>query len=288
MVKKISSFFLVILFVSTGVFAQNKVFTRQDTLRGSITPERAWWDLTYYHLSVKVDPADSSFTGSNKIGYRVIKNSQLMQIDLQPPMQITRIIQDNNKLKFKRDGNAWFIELTAPQNIGDIQYLTVEYQGKPQVSKRPPWQGGVSWGKDKNGKAFIVTANQGDGASLWWPCKDHSYDEPDSMLISITVPEPLMNVSNGRLRKLEHHNNGTNTSHWFVANPINNYGVNINVADYVHFSDVYKGEKGDLDCNYWVLPYNLEKAKEHFKQAHLMLEAFEHWFGPYSFLRGWL
>ncbi len=283
MKKRICFSLIGLLALITGATAQNQIFTRQDTLRGSITPERAWWDLTYYHLSVKVNPADSTFYGSNLIGYRVIEPNNLMQIDLQPPLKISRVVQDNQELKFTRDGNAWFIELTAPQKQNEVQYLTVEYGGKPHVSIRPPWQGGVSWDKDEEGNPFIVTANQGDGASLWWPCKDHSYDEPDSMLISITVPEPLMNVSNGRLRKLEHNSDGTNTSHWFVANPINNYGVNINVANYVHFNDVYKGEKGDLDCNYWVLPYNLEKAKKHFKQAHLMLEAFEYWFGPYPF-----
>lgn len=282
-IRKSSLVLIGILIFSAGVFAQKNNFTRQDTLRGSITPEREWWDLTYYHLSVNVNLADSSFTGSNQIGYRVIEANQLMQIDLQSPMEITRITQNGKNQKFKKDGNAWFVQLKSTQKPGDIQYLTVEYGGKPRVSKRPPWQGGVSWGKDDNGNPLIVTANQGDGASLWWPCKDHPYDEPDSMLISITVPDPLMNVSNGRLRKLEHHKNGTNTSHWFVSNPINNYGVNINIGDYVHFGDVYKGEKGDLDCDYWVLPYNLEKAKVHFKQAHLMLEAFEHWFGPYPF-----
>jgi len=206
-----------------------------------------------------------------------------MQIDLQPPLKITRVIQNNKTLKFTRDGNAWFVELKTLQNVGDLQQLTVEYSGKPHVSERPPWQGGVSWGKDENGKPWVVTANQGDGASLWWPCKDHPYDEPDSMLISITFPDSLMDVSNGRLRKLEHNNDGTNTAHWFVSNPINNYGVNINIGNYVHFNDVYQGEKGDLSCDYWVLPYNLEKAKVHFKQAHMMLEAFEHWFGPYPF-----
>lgn len=277
------SFVLLILTLSTGVFAQNPVFTRHDTLRGSITPERAWWDLTYYHLTVKVDPADSTFVGSNLIGYRVVEPKQIMQIDLQPPMEISRILQDGVDLRFRKDGNAWFITLKAPQKTGDIGYLIVEYGGRPQISKRPPWQGGVSWGFDDNDNPFIVTANQGDGSSLWWPCKDHPYDEPDSMLISITVPEPLMNVSNGRLRQLDHNPDGTNTSHWFVSNPINNYGVNINVGDYVHFHDIYSGEKGDLDCDYWVLSYNEEKAREHFKQAHLMLEAFEYWFGPYPF-----
>lgn len=271
------------MLISAGVSAQNQVFTRQDTLRGSITPERAWWDLTYYHLSIKVNPSDSSFTGSNLIGYRVLESKKLMQIDLQPPMQITRITQKGKEQEFIKDGNAWFVSLKEAQEPGEVAYLLVEYSGKPQIARRPPWDGGVSWERDRNGKPFVTTANQGDGASLWWPCKDHSYDEPDSMLISITVPDPLMNVSNGRLRNLEHHQNGSNTSHWFVSNPINNYGVNINVGDYIHFGDVYEGEKGKLDCDYWVLSYNEKKAKKHFKQAHLTLEAFEHWFGPYPF-----
>jgi aminopeptidase N len=206
-----------------------------------------------------------------------------MQLDLQPPMIISRISRNGIDQKFVRDGNAWFITLDAPQIIGNNGSLLVEFNGKPKVSKRPPWDGGVTWAKDINDNPFIATANQGDGASLWWPCKDHPYDEPDSMKISITVPETLMNVSNGRLQKLEQNPEGTHTSHWFVSNPINNYGVNINIGDYVHFGEVYSGEKGDLDCDYWVLRYNEEKAKEQFKQVPMMLKAFEHWFGPYPF-----
>ena len=280
---KIISLFIVTVFFITEAFSQNEIFTRQDTLRGSITAERAWWDLTYYHLTVNVNPADSSFSGSNLIGYQVIEPNGLMQIDLQPPMKITRITQGGISQKFTRDGNAWFVQLNAKQKKGEINYLTVEFEGKPKIGERLPWNGGVNWGRDKDGNPFIVTANQGDGASLWWPCKDHPYDEPDSMLISVTVPEPLVDVSNGRLRKQEHHPNGTATFHWFVSNPINNYGVNINVGNYVHFGEQYKGEKGSLDCDYWVLPYNLEKAKEHFKQVPQMLEAFEYWFGPFPF-----
>ncbi len=283
MIQKIIFLILLIAGLSFQGFSQTPVFTRQDTLRGSITPERKWWDLTYYHLSVKVNPEDSSFTGNNLIAYRVLEPNQIMQIDLQPPMEITRITQNGVDQQYERDGNAWHVHLKENQNTGDLKELLVTFSGKPKVSKRPPWDGGVSWKKDEKGRPFIATANQGDGASLWWPCKDHPYDEPDSMLISITFPGNLMEVSNGRLRSLTENNDGTKTANWFVANPINNYGVNINIANYVNFSDVYKGEKGNLDCNYWVLDYNLEKAKEQFKQAHMMLEAFEHWYGPYPF-----
>ena len=283
MIRNIYHILLLLMIVSLSLNAQQQNFTRQDTLRGSITPERVWWDLTYYHLSVKVNPDDSTFVGSNLIQYKVLDSQQVMQIDLQPPMKISRVLQNGIDQKFKRDGNVWYITLQSEQLQGELKDLFIEFDGKPKVSVRPPWDGGVSWKTDENGLPFIANANQGDGASLWWPCKDHPYDEPDSMLISITVPDPLTNVSNGRLRKLEQNHDGTNTSHWFVSNPINNYGVNINVGDYIHFGEIYKGEKGNLDCDYWVLSYNEEKAREQFKQVPMMLEAFEHWFGPYPF-----
>ena len=264
-------------------FQYPPVFNHQDSLRGTITPEREWWDLTYYHLSVNVNPADSTISGSNLISYRVLKANQKMQIDLQPPMKINKITQNGVEQEFERDGNAWFVTFKSTQKIGEVNKVLVEFEGKPKISRRPPWDGGISWKKDEKGRLFIVNTNQGDGASLWWPCKDHPYDEPDSMLISVTFPDNLMDISNGRLRSVVQNNDGTKTANWFVSNPINNYGVNINIGNYVHFSEVFNGEKGNLNCDYWVMDYNLEKAKEQFKQASMMLGAFEHWFGPYPF-----
>jgi aminopeptidase N len=283
--KRITIVITTILCLTAALNAQRQApeLTRQDTLRGSITPEREWWDLNYYHLDISVNPADSSISGSNLVGYTVLEEMEIMQIDLQPPMVITAVEQDGKKLDFTNEGNVWWVKMKSRQKAGEYREIKVYYEGKPQVSRRPPWSGGVTWGKDDNGNDFIATANQGDGASLWWPCKDHMYDEPDSMLISVRVPDPLINVSNGRLRNIEKHQDKTTTYHWFVSNPINNYGVNINIGDYVHFSDTFPGEKGPLDCDYWVLSYNFDKAREHFKQAHKMLEAFEYWFGPYPF-----
>jgi aminopeptidase N len=261
----------------------DKIFTRQDTLRGSITPERAWWDLTYYHLDIVVNPADSSIFGTNTVTYIVLQSAPIMQIDLQEPLKITKAVQNSNELNFSREGNVYWIELAEKQEQGKIYSVVLTYGGKPKVSLRPPWSGGITWKKDKNGLPFVASSCQGDGASLWWPCKDHMYDEPDSMLISVNVPGNLIDVSNGRLRSVIKQKNKTKTYNWFVANPINNYGVNINIADYAHFSEVFNGEKGPLDCNYYVLKEDLEKAKIQFKQAPMMLAAFEHWFGAYPF-----
>ena len=276
-------FTLSLQLTAQGIFQEKNDFTRQDTLRGTITAERSWWDLNYYHLDIKVNPENKTIKGSNTVGYTVLKPHKLMQIDLQEPMKITSIKQNNKPLTFSREGNAYFIELKKKQKPGKVNYITIEYEGKPKQAIRAPWDGGFSWEKDENGIDFIATSCQGLGASVWWPNKDHMYDEVDSMLISVNVPKDLMNISNGRLRKVTKHDDDTKTYDWFVSNPINNYGVNINIGDYVNFSEKFKGEKGALDVDYYVLSYNLEKAKKHFKEVPKMLEAFEYWFGPYPF-----
>lgn len=259
------------------------IFTHQDTLRGSITKERIWWDLKHYTLDIKVNPSDSTIIGSNTIRYEVLQCYDVMQIDLQNPMKITKVIQDGSELQYKREGNVYFITLAKAQKIGDTKEVKVFYQGKPKVAVNPPWDGGISWEKDTNRNDFIASSCQGLGASVWWPNKDHMYDEAEGMIISVNVPKNLIDVSNGRLESVKDLKDGTKTYTWVVKNPINNYGVNINVGDYVTFSEKYKGEKGDLDCTYYVLKDNLAKAKEQFKDVPRMLKAFEHWFGPYPF-----
>ncbi|GGK20042.1 peptidase M1 [Yeosuana aromativorans] len=265
-----------------GLLTEKQIFTHQDTLRGSITPERAWWDLTYYHLNVKVEPDTKFISGSNTIQYKVVDTQKDLQIDLQPPLKITKVTQNGEELNVVDDGNAHFIKLKNNQPIGSIQTIEVSYEGHPKEAVRAPWDGGFSWAKDDKGNDFVATSCQGLGASVWWPCKDHMYDEVDSMLISVNAPKGLMDVSNGRLRSIEQFGD-TKTYNWFVKNPINNYGVNVNIGDYAHFSEVYDGERGHLDMDYYVLKDHLDKAKEHFKDAPKMMKAFEYWFGPYPF-----
>ena len=287
--KKHFAILCFVLFGFQGAIAQGLLnkseihFTHQDSLRGSITKEKVWWDLKHYDLVIKVNPADSTITGFNTIQYKVLQPHNIMQIDLQNPMEITKVTQDGEALKYKREGNAFFITLVANQNKGAIKDVKVFYHGKPKVAVNPPWDGGITWKEDKNGNSFIASSCQGLGASVWWPNKDHMYDEVEGMKISINVPKKLTDVSNGRLQNVKILKDGTKTYTWVVKNPINNYGVNINIGDYVTFSEKYKGEKGDLDCTYYVLKDNLTKAKEHFKDVPRMLKAFEHWFGPYPF-----
>ena len=278
---KITQALIPVFLFSLLATAQEK-FTAQDTLRGSITPEREWWDLNFYHLDIAVHPDDKFISGSNTIRYKVLEENQVLQIDLQPPLKIEKVTQDGEILAVKSNINAHFVTLTKAQKKGDYNEVIVYYSGHPKEAVRAPWDGGFSWSKDKNGKDFIATSCQGLGASVWWPNKDHMYDEVDSMAISVKVPKGLMDVSNGRLHSVEE-DETTTTYNWFVSNPINNYGVNVNIGDYAHFGETFDGEKGILDMDYYVLKDDLAIAKEHFKDAPKMMKAFEYWFGPYPF-----
>ena len=280
-------------------------YTRADSLRGGVTAERAWWDLTHYHLQVAVDIENRVLYGLNRMTYRirdsldeqtarlmrrsgvkaadvdVAKDAGRLQIDLQSPMYLISARQAARLLKVEREGSAWFI--SGVSNTSGVHSIDLEFDGHPVVAANPPWDGGITWQTDSTGRPFVASANQGIGASVWWPNKDHPWDEPDSMLISVRVPDSLMNVSNGRLRGVEVHGDGTHTTHWAVVNPINNYGVNINIAAYEHFSEVYNGLNGPLTVDYYVLPENLKAARHQFAEVPRTLEAFEYWFGPYPF-----
>jgi aminopeptidase N len=256
-------------------------FTHADTLRGSITPQRAWWDAVFYDLHVTVHPADSSISGYNRITYRVTAPAREMQLDLQVPLQVDSMVQGGRHLTYRRDGNAFFATLVAPQPVASEQTIAVYYRGKPRVATRAPWDGGFVWARDSLGQRWIATANEGLGASVWWPNKDTQADEPDSQRVAITMPDSLIDVSNGRLRSVVHHGDGTTTWEWFVTAPINNYDVAVNAARYAHLADVYHGEQGPLTLDFWPLAYNEARARTQFAQATSMLACFEHWFGPY-------
>lgn len=278
---------LAVLLPGSQALAQaTPPFERADTLRGSIGPARGWWDVVFYDLHVRVWPADSSVSGDNSIVFRALKPGDEMQIDLQAPLQVDSVFQDGRRVDFRRDGNAWFLMLAEPTVAGDVDTVTVHYHGKPRIATNPPWDGGLILARDSLGRPWIATANQALGASVWWPNKDTQADEPDDgQRIAITVPDSLVDVSNGRLRSVVDHADGTTTFEWYVESPINNYDVAINAAHYGHFGGIYHGEGGVLTLDFWPLDYHLDAARAQFEQVAPMLGCFEHWFGPYPWYR---
>ena len=264
-----------------GVLGGDARPTRADTLRGTVGPARAWWDVTFYDLAVAIQPEARTIRGTVGITYRVLEPARVMQIDLQEPLVADAVTQDGRPLAVRRDGNALFVTLDTPQTAGETRTVTVAYHGTPRVAANAPWDGGFVWSRDSAGRPWTATAVQGLGASAWWPVKDTQTDEPDSQRVAVTVPTGTTNVSNGRLRATTDNGDGTTTWDWFVANPINNYDVAINAGRYAHFSDVYDGESGPLTLDFYPLEGNEARARRQFAQTKPMLACFEHWFGPF-------
>lgn len=264
-------------------FAQN--FTRADTLRGSLSEARSCFDVTFYHLDIRLDIENRALKGSNEIRFQATSSFDSLQIDLFENMVIDSIVFEGNRVEFNREFAAVYLQMGRMIIAGEQASLLVFYSGSPTIAKNAPWDGGFVWKKDSNGSPWIGVACEGDGASLWWPNKDHLSEEPDSMRISVTVPDSLMAVCNGDLMSVD--SLGSELKYnWLVRYPINNYNVTLNVADYAHFNDFHVNENKDsLRLDYYVLKENLETAKVQFEQVHSTLRCFEEAFGPYPFYK---
>jgi len=261
---------------------QYRTFTQADSLRGSLRAERTSTDIVFYDLAIDFNIDEKRIVGSNSIHFRYDGSSKTVQLDLFDNLDIIKIESNGKELRYERLFNAIFID-AGTFSTSEMNVMQVHYSGKPIIAKYAPWDGGFVWSEDSEGNPWIAVACEGTGASSWWPNKDHLYDEPDSMRMQFTVPSDLFCVSNGNLIETTHKKKKSSYT-WMVSYPINNYNVTFNIAKYKQFSDYYISKSGDsLLLDYYVLPENLEKAKEHFKQVPGVLEAFEHYFGAYPF-----
>lgn len=262
-------------------------FSRSDSLRGSIMPERKWWDVLKYDLNITPDISGKSISGFNQITYKVTDDNKnvRMQIDLQEPMVIDSIFSDSGfPVDFIRDENVWYLNIPY-QETGSENSVMIYFHGNPKESRFAPWDGGWVWKKDNNGNPFVSAACQGFGASSWYPCKDHQSDEPDyGAVITINTDNDVNAVSNGRYEPAAEQSSGKVPYRWVVKNPVNSYCIIPYIGKYAEVKDSYEGENGNLDIDVRVLDYNTDKASSYaIPEIKKMLEAFEHWFGPYPF-----
>ncbi len=277
------------ILLSIFVYAQTLPAKKQghkEVAPAGIGQAQQWWNLLHYNIAITPDIEKIYITGTNSITFVALQPDTLLQIDLKAPMRITRVQWKNKSLVFKQHKEgSYLIIFPTVVKAGEQETIAIDFEGAPKESVKPPYDNGWIWAKDLKGRPFISVACEGSGASIWLPCKDVLYDEPDKgVLCSITVPDTLTAVANGRLKKRSSSSKlGTTTYTWAVVNPINNYNIIPYIGKYVSWHENYAGVKGKLDCDYWVLDYNLTKAKNHFKQTDTLLRAFEYWAGPYPF-----
>lgn len=274
---------LLFTFISFGASAQH--FTKTDTLKGSDTGFRNFWDVKRYELTVEPDFDKKTVSGTNKITFEITRDvvRPVFQIDLQQPMQYSMSASDEKLYSTRRDGDFIFIEAKKNFRKGETLSFTIQYSGNPKVAVQAPWDGGWVFEKDQSGNPWMSSATEGIGTSVWLPTKDIWSDEPDlGIRMTIITPKGLTGVGNGRLVAKTSANNKDFFT-WEVKNPINGYSIIPNIGKYVNFKDSFNGEKGKLDLDYWVIEGNVEKAKKQFAQVQPMMKAFEYWFGSYPF-----
>ena len=288
--KKLMLPIFALLFFATSTKAQlmakKENYTRADTLRGMLTPLRTCYDINYYHLDVKINLDDKSVSGSNEFAFTATQDFNKLQFDLFANLKIDSVLYEGKELPYTREFGAVFVTFPKTIKKGSKDKFIVWYNGNPPIARNPPWDGGFIFKKDKAGNPFVSVACQGLGASVWWPTKDHQSDEVDSMLISISVPKDLDEVSNGRLRSIVDKPDGYRQHNWFVANPINNYTIAFYIGKYAHWTETYDGEKGPLSLDFWSLKEDSAVARPHWDaDVKPMIAAFEHWFGPYPWYK---
>lgn len=280
------AFALCVIQANAQMLGKNQPNGRADSLRGTLTPLRTCYDINYYHLDVKIDLEQKSVSGSNEFAFTATRDFTKLQFDLFDNLKIEKVVYNGKNLLFTREYNAVFVTFPKAIKKGSKDKFTVYYSGNPVVAKNAPWDGGFIFKKDAAGNPFVSVACQGLGASVWWPNKDHQSDEVDSMLISISVPETLQEISNGRLRNTVSKPGGYKQYNWFVSNPINNYDVTFYIGKYSHWQDSYPGENGNLSIDYWALQVDSAKARPHWDaDVKPMLKCFEYWFGPYPWYK---
>jgi aminopeptidase N len=250
--------------------------TRADILRGAYGQYRANNDLLFYHLDVRVDPEKKFISGKNTIRFKMLKDDTRIQLDLQQPLNVDKILFGTTELKYEREFGAVFVDFPKTLHAGRIYSIDFYYSGNPLETGR---FGGIAFRKDPAGRPWINTACEGIGASIWWPNKDQWRDEVESMQISVSIPNDLVDISNGKFMGKTDLGDGYTRWDWLVHYAINNYDVALNIGKYEHFSD----KLGDLSLDFYVLPEDLDKAKKQFAQAKGMLQAFQHYFGEYPF-----
>ena len=217
---------------------------------GPLSPEQAAYDVTFYDLSLHIDPDERSIAGSNTIHAVVHQQITELVVDLDARFTIDSIVTFTKfngwkRTTHQRNGGQLEIDLQDKKRAGDAIQTRIYYHGQPRVAPNPPWIGGFTWTTALTGEPWISVSCQNNGADIWWPCKDHPSDEPDSMSLRYRVPDELLCISSGALQEVVDNRDGTQTFHWFVSTPINNYGLSFYIGPYQGEEILYKSVTGE-------------------------------------------
>ncbi|MCM2270026.1 MAG: M1 family metallopeptidase, partial [Thermoanaerobaculia bacterium] len=254
---------------------------------GPLAAEQAAYDVRRTELAVAIDPARRTVAGRAVV--HVVAGAPLAELvlDLDRRMQVSAVAVGGRPAGHRHRGGKLRVALAPPLAAGERRAVAVDYAGAPKVSAQPPWIDGFVWERAADGSPWVAVSTQVDGADLWFPVKDHPSDEPEEgMAIELTVPAGLVGLANGAPTGERDNGDGTVTSSWRVAYPINPYLVTVNVGPYVAVEERYRGADGALDVpmTFWALREHEREARAMWRAAPAVLADFARRFGEFPFL----
>ena len=282
--KNLSKVALFLLLLAASAFAQRDLGSRPTATGGPLMFEQAVYDVQSYDVSLNVDPKTKSISGTTVMTAKTVIPTNVIVLDLDTPYTISKVTDGTNDLKYeRREGKIW-IWFPQSKQDGDEIKTSITYSGTPREAPRPPWVGGFMWKKTPSGADWISVALQNDGADLLFPCKDHPSDKPARAAVHVTVPEPLMAVSVGKLQGSKKNADGTVTWNWLMTNPVANYSIVFDAAPYKVIEDSYKSVSGDtIPVYFYVLPEDYDKGSGLVKELEKYTAYYEKYLGPYPF-----
>lgn len=244
-------FTLMVSIISIGSYAESG---------GPLSPVQASYNVNYYNLDLKINPDTQTINGSLLCQVEIVNSIDTLVLDLDDPFIIDSILIKINEGVYSSTSYTFSqgklnISIGAQVITGNMVTTQVFYHGIPREASNPPWGVGFVWETTTAGNPWLAVVCEDEGADIWWPCKDHPSDEPDSISLSFTVPNPLKCISNGQFLSSIDNGDNTSTYNWFVSTPINNYNVTFYAADYLVIEDTYQGINYDsIPFYFWVLP----------------------------------
>ncbi len=254
---------------------------------GKISDNQASFDVTSYDINLKILADEEKIDGVTRVEIRSLRDSLArIQLQLVRSLTIDKISYMDHLLTFERKKNNLWIRLPSPLIKGEKIELSIKYRGSPVKAIKPPWIGGFNWSKDDGGNHWIGVSCQGEGAKIWFPCKDHPSDKPDSIALNITVPESYYCAGNGLLRQVKQPEPGWLTYCWKSFYPINNYNITINIAKYEILQRHYFCIDGStMPVYFYTLPGFKPQADSLLDMAVDMLYTYRKFYGEYPFAK---
>ncbi len=260
--------------------------TAQDLRSGgALKPEQANMDIRHYTLTLNVDPAQQTIKGNTQIELQLKNATNVLLLDLTHVLTVDAVWVNDKRQNFSHDSDLVYITSNTAWPAGRTK-IKIAYGGKPAIAARPPWKGGFQWEKDSLGNPWISVTCQGEGAKVFFPCKDHPSDEPNEGAdMFITVPKGLVVAGPGLLQNVKQ-SGSTSTWHWKTNYTISNYCIVFNVGKYKAVERTYTSVKGTkIPMVFYVLEYNAGKAPHHLEMLERSCHILEKYFGEYPWAK---